>query len=101
LRCDTWIKQPIILFDMPAVVERARANIEVAGLTDRCRVVVGNFFEAVPPGADAYLMRHIIHDWDDEKSITVLANCRKAMGDQGRLMVVDARPPRPSSSPTA
>ena len=69
---------------MPAVVERAKANIEAAGLADRCRVEAGNFFEAVPPGADAYLMRHIIHDWDDEKSITILKNCRKAMGEHGQ-----------------
>ena len=71
-----------ILFDLPAVVERAKANIEAAGLADRCRVVAGNFFEAVPPGADAYLMRHIIHDWDDEKSLTILKNCRQAMGER-------------------
>jgi hypothetical protein len=59
-----------VLFDLPGVVERARANIEAAGLEGRCQRVAGNFFEAVPPGADAYLMRHIIHDWDDDKSLT-------------------------------
>ncbi|MBL8796931.1 MAG: methyltransferase [Planctomycetia bacterium] len=78
-----------ILFDLPGVVERARANLEASGLSDRCRVVGGNFFEAVPPGADAYLMRHIIHDWDDEKSLTILRNCRKAMGGAEKLLVVE------------
>jgi len=78
-----------ILFDLPAVVERARANIETAGLVDRCQVVAGSFFEAMPPGADAYLMRHIIHDWDDDQSVTILRNCRKAMGDAGKLLVVE------------
>jgi len=88
-----------ILFDMPAVVERSKANTEAAGLADRCRVEAGNFFEAVPPGADAYLMRHIIHDWDDEKSVTILKNCRKAMGDKGRLLVVEGVVP-PGNEPS-
>jgi len=88
-----------ILFDVPAVVERARANIGSAGLADRCRVVAGNFFESVPPGADAYLMRHIIHDWDDEKSITILKNCRKAVGDKGKLLVVEGVVP-PGNEPS-
>jgi hypothetical protein len=74
-----------ILFDLPAVVERTRA----AGLEGRCQVLAGNFFEAVPPGADAYLMRHIIHDWDDDKAITILSNCRRAMGQGGKLLVVE------------
>jgi hypothetical protein len=51
-----------ILFDLPGVVERARASIEAAGLEGRCQVVAGDFFDAVPAGADAYFMRHIIHD---------------------------------------
>src|SRR5262249_11890811 len=50
-----------ILFALPGVAERARANIESAGLADRCQVVSGSFFEAVPTGADAYILRHIIH----------------------------------------
>jgi hypothetical protein len=84
-----------ILFDLPAVVERARTNIETSGLADRCRLVAGNFFESVPAGADAYLMRHIIHDWDEDQSITILKNCRKIMGNRGRLLVVEGVvPPR-------
>ena len=58
-----------ILFDLPHVIERAKKQIESAGLTDRCELVGGDFFDAVPNGADAYMMRHIIHDWDDEKSL--------------------------------
>jgi hypothetical protein len=78
-----------ILFDLPAVVERARANIEAAGLTGRCRIEAGNFFDAVTAGADAYLLRHIIHDWDDDKAVTILKHCRHAMGKNGKLLVVE------------
>lgn len=79
-----------ILFDLPHVVERARTNIEAAGLGERCELVSGDFFESVPAGADAYLMRHIIHDWDDEKSGTILRNCRAAMPDDGKLLLVES-----------
>lgn len=78
-----------ILFDLPAVIERAARNIEAAGLAGRCRVVAGDFFTSVPAGADVYLLRHIIHDWDDELSIAILLQCRQAMGEQGRLLVVE------------
>jgi hypothetical protein len=79
-----------VLYDRPDVVERARAYLEAAGLTERCTAVGGNFFESIPPGGDAYLMRHIIHDWDDEKSLTILKNCRKVIGQTGRLLVVES-----------
>jgi hypothetical protein len=88
-----------ILFDLPGVVERAKANLQAAGLEDRCQVVAGNIFEAVPAGADAYLMRHIIHDWDDDKSLTILRNCRKAMGMDGKLLVVEGIVP-PGNEPS-
>ena len=77
-----------ILFDQSSVIDRTTTNLESAGLADRCRVVAGNFFEAVPSGADAYLMRHIIHDWDDDKATTILRNCRKVMS-KGKLLVVE------------
>src|ERR687885_379147 len=76
-----------ILFDLPGVAGRARANIEAAGLADRCQVVGGNFFESVPGGADAYLLRHIIHDWDDERAAQILHNVRGALPDGGRLLL--------------
>lgn len=79
-----------ILFDLPGVADRAKANIHAAGLADRCQVVGGSFFESVPGGADAYMMRHIIHDWDDEKSSVILKNVHKAMGKDGRLLVVES-----------
>ena len=78
-----------ILYDLPGVTERAKANLQSAGLTDRCKVIGGSFFESIPVGADAYLMRHIIHDWDDEKATTILRNVRQAIGKEGRLLVVE------------
>jgi len=89
-----------ILFDLPGVVEGAKANIEAAGLEGRCRVAAGNFFEAVPPGADAYLLRHIIHDWDDDRSLTILRHCRGATGQGGKVLVVEGVVP-PGNEPSA
>ncbi len=53
-----------ILFDLPHVVKRAKATLVAEDVADRCETVAGSFFESVPEGADAYMMRHIIHDWD-------------------------------------
>lgn len=79
-----------ILFDLPHVVERARPRVEAAGLSSRCQLVGGSFFESVPPGGDAYLMRHIIHDWYDEQSLTILRNCHKALPVGGKLLVIES-----------
>lgn len=78
-----------VFFDLPGVAARTRDRIRTDGLLDRCQVIEGSFFEEVPGGADAYLMRHIIHDWDDEKSLLILRNCRRAMGMNGRLLLVE------------
>jgi len=56
-----------VLFDRADVVERAKTNLREAGLEKRCDVVPGDFFQSVPAGGDAYLLRHIIHDWDDDR----------------------------------
>jgi O-methyltransferase domain len=78
-----------IVFDQPTAVERARREIERSGMTSRCDAVSGSFFEAVPPGADAYLLKHVIHDWDDEQATAILARCRAAIGDEGTLLLVE------------
>jgi hypothetical protein len=79
-----------ILFDTPEVISRSRDQIAARGLSDRCQLEEGNFFESVPPGGDAYLLRHIIHDWNDEDAATILSNCRNAMGPAGKVLVVEA-----------
>jgi hypothetical protein len=79
-----------VLFDAPQVIEGARARIEAAGLADRCETVAGDFFKAVPEGGDAYIMKWIIHDWDDERAITILKNCRRQMPSNGKIILVDS-----------
>jgi hypothetical protein len=79
-----------ILFDLGHVVERAKENLKTAGLAGRCRVIEGSFFESVPAGADAYLFRHIIHDWTDEQCIQILANSRKVIPAHGKLLIADS-----------
>jgi hypothetical protein len=78
-----------ILFDLPGVIERAKSNIEKAGLSGRCQCVAGNFFEGVAPGADVYLMRHIIHDWDDTRSVKILKNVHAVLPKGGRVLLVE------------
>jgi ubiquinone/menaquinone biosynthesis C-methylase UbiE len=79
-----------ILFDSPQVIEGARPKLAAAGMTDRCQIVGGNFFESVPEGADAIAMKWIIHDWNDEQSITIMKNCARALPDNGKLILVEA-----------
>lgn len=78
-----------ILFDLPHVVADAKPLIVTLELQDRCQLVGGNFFESVPAGGDAYLLRYIIHDWDDERAIAILKNCYQAMQSNGRLLLVE------------
>jgi hypothetical protein len=79
-----------LLYDLPGVADRARDNIRAAGLAQRCQLIGGSFFESVPAGADAYLLRHIIHDWDDPQALTILRNIHKVLDSSGRLLVVEA-----------
>ncbi|MGD9720361.1 MAG: methyltransferase [Pirellulales bacterium] len=79
-----------MLCDLPGVIERARPLIAAAGLSDRLQTHATNFFAAIPQGADAYLMRHIIHDWDDDESQRILRNVRQAMPADGRLLLVES-----------
>jgi hypothetical protein len=78
-----------LLFDRPHVVERARPVLEAAGVAGRCAVKGGDFFEAAPGGADAYLLGHILHDWDDARSGLILDNLRRAMAVGAKLLVVE------------
>lgn len=78
-----------ILFDRADVIERARVNLITAGVADRVQFLSGDFFQAVPSGADAYFLRHILHDWTDEPSRTILKNCRSVMPSNGRLLIAE------------
>ena len=79
-----------ILYDSEKVVATARPILDAAGVTARCTVLSGDFFLRVPSGGDACIMKHIIHDWSDERSVAILTNCRRALPPQGKLLVVDA-----------
>jgi O-methyltransferase len=79
-----------VLFDQPHVVEGGRKAIEESGLSDRCQLVGGDFFASVPEGADAYVLSWIIHDWDEERALAILRNCRKAIVPEGRLLLMEA-----------
>ena len=79
------------VYDQPDVVAGAAAAgfITAPGLRNRVQAIGGNFFDSVPDGADGYLMKYIIHDWDDEKCLRILKNCRHSMAADGRVLVVD------------
>lgn len=78
-----------ILFDQPAVIAGAKHLMTAEGVGERCEIIAGDFFESVPSGSDAYILKHIIHDWDDERAITILKNCHRAMVDNAKLLVVE------------
>jgi hypothetical protein len=78
-----------VLFDVEPVVSGAGAILEREGVTDRVRTVAGNFFESVPSGADAYMMKHIIHDWNDEQSIKILRNIAAVMSAHAKLLIIE------------
>lgn len=90
-----------VLFDLPPVIGGAGDLLESESVLDRVELVPGDFFQSVPAGADAYVMKHIIHDWDDECSTKILRNIRAAMNDGGRVLIVemvvpDGNDPSPS-----
>jgi hypothetical protein len=90
-----------VLFDQPHVVAGAEAVLGEAGVADRCRVVAGDFFESVPGGGDAYLLKWIVHDWEDAEATAILRVVRAAMADSARLLVVERDLGEPNESPWA
>ena len=86
---ERYPKMKGILYDLGHVGERAKKNLKAAGLADRCTVMEGSFFESIPAGADAYLFRHIIHDWTDQQCAQILGHCRKVIPANGKLLIAD------------
>jgi SAM-dependent methyltransferase len=78
-----------VVFDRPEVAARARENVASAGLAARCDVVAGDFFASVPSGADLHLLKHVIHDWEDERALAILATCHRALRPGGRLVIAE------------
>lgn len=78
-----------VVFDTSTAAEHARDTVRAAGLAERCEVTSGDFFAAVPPGSDLYLLKSVLHDWDDHRAATILRRCRAALPPHGRLLIVE------------
>jgi SAM-dependent methyltransferase len=78
-----------ILLDLPSVADRAEEVMAGSDVSDHCRFVGGDFFDSVPASCDAYLLRHVLHDWEDGEAVAILRNCRNAMQPGGRVLVVE------------
>ena len=87
-----------VLYDLESVVAGAQPILEAAGASDRCTVESGSFFDSVPAGGDAYVLKHIIHDWAEPEALEILGNVRKAMNPDGTLLLVEVTIP-PGNTP--
>jgi hypothetical protein len=90
-----------VLFDQPHVVANARALLADRGVEDRCEVAAGSFFESVPTGGDAYVLKAIIHDWEDAEAEAILRTCRRAMREDATLLVIEQELGGPNERPPA
>lgn len=79
-----------IVFDEEYVADETKKELEQKGFDKRCRTEAGSFFEFIPAGADAYLMKMVLHDWNDEQCIQILSNCSKAMRRESKLLVIES-----------
>ena len=86
---DRWPDLHGVVFDQPHVVSGASELLEPAGVAPRCRVVPGSFFDEVPGGCDAYLLKHIVHDWPDDKAVEILRVCRRDMPATATLLLLE------------
>jgi hypothetical protein len=75
--------------DLPPTAEVARNFLAGQGLSHRCDVFAGDFFAAVPAGYDAYVIKSVLHDWDDGKAVQILRHCRDVMPSHGRVLVIE------------
>ena len=78
-----------VLFDLPYVIAAAPPAIAAAGVADRCETVAGSFFESIPAGGDIYLLRSVLHDWDDARALEILRHCRHAVSSAAHLLIVE------------
>ncbi|HWS89113.1 MAG TPA: methyltransferase [Pyrinomonadaceae bacterium] len=88
-----------VLFDRPAVIERAEERFRGAGLAGRAELVAGDFFESLPAGGDLYILSRVLMDYDDERSVRLLQNCRRAMRPGGRVLIVQLLMPEQGGAP--
>ena len=82
-----------VLFDLPNVAHHAADVLAARHVADRCTVESGSFFEAIPGNGDVYLLKHVIHDWDDERAADILRCCRRCIPRNAKLLIVERRMP--------
>ncbi len=78
------------LYERSSVIEGAKSFLETQGVINRCDLISGDFLESIPKGYDAYLLKHVLHDWGDEEALTILRNCRASIPKHGTLLIIDA-----------
>jgi hypothetical protein len=83
-----WTHLHGVVFDLPEGAAGAAEAFQAIGVADRCAIENGDFFAAVPSGADVYFLANVLQDWDDERSIAILRNCRRAMNADGKILIV-------------
>jgi hypothetical protein len=90
-----------VLFDQPHVIAGSAPVLQAAGVVNRCECIGGSFFEAIPAGCEVYVLKSVLHDWDDEKAVSILRTCRAAIPGNGRLLVVERVVGPPNEQPAA
>ena len=83
-----------VLFDLAHATAEAGDRLRAAGLEGRCALITGSFFEVIPEAGDAYLLKSVLHDWDDDQAVKILNNCRRVMASHARLFVIERIAPR-------
>ncbi|PIG92423.1 methyltransferase [Gloeocapsopsis sp. IPPAS B-1203] len=78
-----------VYFDSPTRIEQVKRLVEVTGLSDRCEVVTGDVFASFPSGGNVYIIKNLIHDYDDDRAIAILKNCRQAIAEHGKLLLIE------------
>jgi len=89
-----------IIFDLPDVIDRTNQRLQALEIADRCEAIGGDFFESVPAGGDAYIMKWILHDWPDDRCVEILKNCHAVMEKDAKLLVVEMVMPEQASPST-
>jgi O-methyltransferase/methyltransferase family protein len=79
----------VTIFDLPHVTDATRSRIAAVGLSDRCEALAGDAFVSVPAGADAYVLKGVIHDWEDKEAVAILRTCRAAMSSGSKLLIIE------------
>jgi O-methyltransferase domain/Dimerisation domain len=98
---NRWLALRAVVFDQAHVVAGAPELLTARGVADRCRVEAGSFFDSVPAGSDAYLLKNVVHDWPDDEAIAILRNCRRGMAPHATVLLVERVIPGPNEGADA